>query len=257
MKGIKALICAALLASAVIPGEAAAIGIEAAVGVWSQEPQGNLSFKGDNLNLGDNLRYSEETRLSGRVKIDMPLLIPNIYLMATPMEFAGTGQKDVSFVFGDQTFAANTPFSSKLRLDHYDVGLFYSLPFLKTATLDLLNVELGINARMVDLKATMSQSSPVPGIAFQESESAFLVVPMLYAGVQLEPVKWFSAEAEFRGIVYSGNYYYDVIGRGKIKPFGPLFIAGGYRYEHVKIDDDDLNVRAELMGPFGEVGVEF
>lgn len=260
MKGIKAFLCAALLASALLPGAAAAIGLEASVGVWNQDPRGNLSFQevtgADNLSIENDLRYRDEPRVFGRVKIDMPLFFPNIYLMATPMEFEEVGSKGVDFNFGDQIFNANVPFTSRLKLDHYDVGLYYSVPFLKTATLDVLNIELGLNARLLDLEAEIRQTNLL-GQTFQESEAIFLPIPMVYAGVQISPVKWLSAEGEFRGISYSHNYYYDAIARAKIKPFGPLFIAGGYRYENVKVDEDDLKVRAEVMGPFGEVGLEF
>ena len=65
----------------------------------------------------------------------MPLLIPNIYLMATPMEFEATGSKSVNFTFGDRTFTGNTNFTSSLQLDHYDIAFYYGLPFVKTATL--------------------------------------------------------------------------------------------------------------------------
>jgi hypothetical protein len=36
-------------------------------------------------------------------------------------------------------------------MDHYDVALYYSIPFLKTATLGIFNIEAGLNARIFDL----------------------------------------------------------------------------------------------------------
>ena len=238
-----------------MPCVASAVGIEASVGVWNQDPRGFLSYQGvsaaDNLSIENDLRYGDEARVFGRVKIDMPLFFPNVYLMATPMEFDGSGSKNVPFSFGGQTFNANVPFNSKLRLDHYDVGLFYSLPFLKTATADVLNIELGIDARFIDLDAEISQA----GVG--TSESFFLPLPMAYGGVQLRPLKWLAVEGEIRVSAYRDDYYCDAIGRVKFKPFGPLFIAGGYRYEKIDVDEDDLKVDVEVRGPFGEAGVEF
>ena len=129
-----------------------AVGLEFAVGGWKQSPKGGISFDAlgvnDILNLEDDLNYSDETRLFGRLKIDMPLWIPNIYLAATPMEFEGNGQKNVDFKFGDVTFQGNVDFYSKLTLDNADVTLYYGLPFIETATADILNVEVGLNVRV-------------------------------------------------------------------------------------------------------------
>ena len=46
-------------------------------------------------------------------------------------------------------------------------------------------------------------------------------------------------------------------GRLKIKPFGPVFVAGGYRYDSAKIDYQDIDIDAEFEGPFAEVGLDF
>ncbi|RME63712.1 MAG: hypothetical protein D6778_09130, partial [Nitrospirae bacterium] len=84
-----------------------AIGLEAAVGYFHQSPSGTVAYKPvsgvDNLDLESDLGYDSEWQATGRLKIDVPIL-PNIYLMATPMKFDGQGQKNVSFKFGDQTF---------------------------------------------------------------------------------------------------------------------------------------------------------
>jgi outer membrane protein len=235
------------------PPVASAMGVEAAVGVWRQDPSGDIGYKGDSLSIENDLKYDAQSRVFGRVKIDMPLLIPNVYLMATPVKFEGDGSKNVPFTFGDKTFAANAPFSSSLKMDHYDVALYYGIPFLKTATLGKFNVEAGLNARIFDLKAEINQ----PTTGTSESKNLTLPVPMFYLGAQLKPVKYLSLEAEARGIAYSSNHYYDLIGRLKVQPFGPLFIAGGYRYEEVKVDQSDVKANIILKGPFLELGLVF
>ncbi len=235
------------------PPIASAMGVEAAVGVWRQDPSGDIGFKGDPLSVENDLKYDAKSRGFGRVKIDMPLLIPNIYLMATPVKFEGDGSKNIGFTFGDKTFAANVPFSSSVKMDHYDVALYYGIPFLKTATLGKFNAEAGLNARIFNLKAEMNQ----PTTGTSESKSLTLPVPMFYLGAQLKPVKYLSLEAEARGISYSSNHYYDLIGRLKVQPFGPFFIAGGYRYEGVKVDQSDVKANFTLKGPFLELGLVF
>ncbi len=240
-----------------IPQVAHSIGFEAAVGGWKQDPSGDVSYKGESLDVEKDLKYDSETRVFGRVKIDMPAVLPNIYLMATPMKFEADGSRSTNFTFGDKTFNASLPFSSKLQLDHYDIAFYYGLPFLKTASLGKLNAEIGLNARIIDLKAEVKGRETGSGTEIQESKSLTIPVPMIYVGAQIKPIKAISIEGEARGIAYSGNHYYDLIGRLKIKPIGPVFIAGGYRYEDIKIDKSNIKANIKFDGPFAELGLEF
>lgn len=240
-----------LLSLLLIPQFALAIGFEAAAGIWNHDPSGDMRYKGETLSLGNDLKYGSETRFFGRAKIDMPLLIPNIYIMATPIEFEGTGSKNVNFTFGDRTFTGNTDFTSSLQLDHYDIAFYYGLPFVKTATLNKLNVDAGLNVRFIDMKAEVKQG------AIQESKSLTIPLPMVYVGAQFKPVKDLSLEAEVRGIAIGSNHFYDLIGRIKYKVAGPVFISAGYRYEDIKIDKSDVKANLTFSGPFAEAGVEF
>lgn len=68
-----------------------------------------------------------------------------------------------------------------------------------------------------------------------------------------------SLEAEFRGISYSGNSYYDYLARIKYKPFAatPLFLSAGYRSESLDIDESDIRADLTFKGPFVELGFQF
>ncbi|MFQ5899489.1 MAG: TIGR04219 family outer membrane beta-barrel protein [Candidatus Methylomirabilia bacterium] len=244
-----------LLTAAVclIPQPAVAFGLEAAVGYWWQNPSGDIQFKGDRLDVEDDFGYETEARPFGRIRVDLPAFLPNIYLMATPMEFEESATRNVTFTFGDQTFSAGVPFGSKIKLDQYDIALFYSLPFLREATLGKLNADLGVNVKVIDLEAVVSQS--LAGVS--ASQSATVPVPMLYAGLQLAPVERFGIEAEGRGIAFSSNHYVDLIGRVKVKLIGPLFGAAGYRYQDIEFDVQDVLGSFQFQGPFVEVGVRF
>lgn len=238
---------------------ASAFGLEVAGGGWYQDPSGDLSYKAqdinDYLNVDDNLNYGSETRLQGRIKIDMPLFLPNIYLMAAPAEFDGTGIKNVNFNFGGNNFAADVPFYSKLTVNQYDAALYYGLPFLRTATLHVLNIDIGIDARIVDLEARVRQNSG--GTIIDERKSATVPLPLVYVGVQLTPLDWLAIEAEGRGISISGDHVYSLIGRIRLNVFGPVFVAGGYRYDKIDVDEDDVDVNFAIQGPFAEVGLKF
>jgi outer membrane protein len=255
MKKLGILLAGLVLLSSA-PAVASATWIEAAIGGWKQSPSGNFGYNplgaADRINFKDEARYDDETRLFGRLKIDLPVL-PNIYLMITPVEFDGEGQKPTSFRFGNRQFAGNAPFYSKVNLDQYDLALYYGIPFLETATLNTLNVDLGINLRIIDVDLEVGQNAT----GLNVSRSVVLTVPMVYLGVQVKPVKWMAVEAEGRGIAYSSNRYIDLIGRLKFKPFGPVFAAVGWRHQDLKIDARDIESDMKLKGPFAEAGIMF
>ena len=255
MRKLVRLICFIFMLG--VPSTSLAFGIEFSLGAWYQNPSGTLSFDGttsaDDLDLEDDLNYDDTWQPVGRLKIDMPSLIPNIYLMYTPMKWDETGSKNVNFSFGGKNFDGGIDFKSELKMNHLDAALFYGLPFLRTATADVLNLDLGLNFRLLDFKAEINQQDT----GVKESESYMLPIPMIYAGLQIAPLKWIAAELEGRGIAYDSNHYISLIGRLKVQPFGPLFVAGGYRYDNIKIDYKDVDVDAKFTGPFAELGVSF
>ncbi len=246
-----------LLFMLTLPAESFAWGVEFSIGAWHQQPSGDLSFdkvsNDDDLDLEDDLNYDNKWRPIPRLKIDMPLVIPDIYLMYTPMKWSEKGKKKVDFSFGGRNFRGNVDFDSELKMHHLDVALYYGIPGVRTATADVLNIDLGLNFRLLDFRAEIEQDD----IDERESESYFLPIPMLFAGIQIKPLGWIALDMEGRGIGFKDNYYVSLIGKLKLMPFGPLYLAGGYRYDNVKIDYQDVEVDAEFEGPFAEIGFEF
>ena len=255
MKKIILLLFAIFILS--FPATSFGWGLEVAGGAWHQEPSGQLSFdqttKADDLDLEDNLNYDDKWKAFGRLIIDTPSFFPSIYLMYTPMKWNEPGSKDVDFNFGGLEFKADVDFKSELKLNHFDVGLFWGLPFIRNATSDAFNIDIGLNVRMMDVRAEIEQED----LDLKDSVSYLLPLPMLYTGFQIKPIKYVAAEFEGRGITWSSHYYVSVIGRLKIKPWGPIFVAGGYRYDKVKIDYDDLDLDVKFQGPFAEAGLAF
>ena len=257
MMKILLLFCSIFIMS--LPATAYAWGLEIAGGAWYQRPTGNISFDKtiveDNLNLESDLNFDDKWEPIGRLIIDMPLFFPNIYLAYTPIKWDAAGSKSVNFKFGDKEFQADVAFDSELEINQFDVGLFWSLPFINTATADVLNIDLGLDVKLLDVKAAIDQKN----LNLSESVSYLLPLPMLYTGIQIKPLKSIALEFEGRGIAYSSSHYISLIGRLKVKPkfFGPVFIAGGYRYDSVKIDYKDLDINTEFSGPFAEAGLAF
>ncbi len=252
-----ALICVAFFITAY--SDARAVGLEMAVGGWGQSISGTLSYSetqlADVIDLEKDIRFDDETKAMGRIKIDMPVFVPNIYLVAAPMEFEGTGSKSTTLNFGDVTFDASADLNSKITLNQYDVGFYYGLPFVKTGTLDKLNVDVGLNIRIADFEAKISGASG--GTTVTETKSLTLPIPMLYVGVQFMPVSALALEAEGRGIAVGDNKLYSLIGRVRYNFAGPVFLAGGYRYDKLEIDEESVDAEIDFQGPFVELGLKF
>ncbi len=242
-----------------IPSPAFALfGADLGVGYWMQTPSGALQYKpvagitGD-INLENDLFFEQENKPFVRIKVELPLILPNIYFMATPMTFKGAGPITRTISYADATFNAGIPIESELKLDHYDIALFYPIPLIKTATLGKLNVELGLNARIFNFEGTITQ----PTVNETGTYSKTTTVPLIYAGVQINPIDALGIDIEIRGIAYSGNSYYDYLGRLKYYPIPLVYVAGGYRAEILKIDEDDVLADIKFGGPFLEVGLSF
>jgi len=253
----KIMMSIGFLTMLLLPATSFGIESEFSLGAWYQKPSGTLSFdkttRADDLDLEDDLGYDDKWQPSGRLKIIMPKLIPNLYLMYTHMKWNETGNKDLDFSFGGIDFSANVNFDSELKLNHLDAALFYGISGIRTATKDVFNIDIGLNIRLLDFRAEIEQKD----IGEKESVSYFLPVPMIYGGMQIEPLKWLALDLEGRAIAYNNNHYASLIARLKLMPFGPLFVAGGYRYDNVKIDYKDVDVDAEFKGPFAEIGFNF
>ena len=49
---------------------------------------------------------------------------------------------------------------------------------------------------------------------------------------------------------------YSLLGRLRYNVAGPVFLAGGYRFDKVDVDEDDVVVDADFSGPFIEAGLK-
>lgn len=252
MKKIFVIFSILFLTALAVPAAALALGLEIAGGAWMQSPSGTLAYEAldparDLLDLENDLNYEDETRFFGRLNIDMPAIIPNIYLMVTPMEFEGNGSK--SFYFGGTPISGS--FYSKLTLNHADIALYYGIPGLETLTVDMLNIDIGLNVRIYDIDVQLTQ----PGV--DVSESITVPIPQVYLALQFRPTDFLAIEAEGRGISISGNKAYSLIGRLRFNILGPFFLTGGYRYDKIDIDEEGVIIDTDFSGPFAEAGLAF
>lgn len=231
------------------------IDAEIAAGGWFNSPEGIAGYKGDSLDLEKDFGYDSTTKVGGRIRVELPLLLPNITVMRTGLSYDGDNKINKSFDFGNKNFNASTNFYSKIKLDHYDFAVSFSLPLLNLASLGKLQADLGVNLRLMEIEAELQQTQGSSLV--RESKSFTLPVPMGYVFLRVEPLSGLGFEAEGRLLSIGGNSISSIIGRVRYNIFGPLFLAGGYRIDKIDIDEKDIVIDTEFKGPFVEAGFKF
>lgn len=259
----KLLIACFLLLILGIPAQSYAllglVGVEAAIGGQWHTPDGTMKYKAeDTFDLEKNLGLDDEVSYTARVKVNLPLVIPNVYLLTTAVEFEGSGA-DADFDFGG--FGFSGAYESTLTLNQHDIALFYNVPFLSLATAGILNAEAGLNVRVMDFELYAIETAG----GTTRTESFTLPIPMIYVGAQLSPPLFpLDFEVEARILDYGGDSHYSsYIGRVKAElpipmPLVSFFAAAGYRHDELVLDDvEDFDADITISGPFIEAGFKF
>lgn len=253
---MKRLICMLfVMALALSPVVAEAYTFDIAVGYWSPEPTGGFSYSlgatvNESLDLADDLGLEKEGQTQVKAKVDLPLL--NVALMTTPLSFEGTGVMTQDITFGGTTYTTSEQMTSRIDMSHTDVALFWAVPGLKLATVNMLNVEFGLNARMLDAEATVTGAT-----LGTETKTLSATIPMLYLGVQFTPTDSLGVDVEYRGLSVGDNSYTDMMAMIKWSPVPLFYISGGFRTETLELDEEGILTDVEFKGPFAELGLKF
>ena len=230
--------------------------IETSVGYMNHDPSGYLQYKGDRADLKDTFGLGKKGKPFARAKIELPV-VPNLYLQYIPMSF--TGEKNTNVNYGGVSFTNNL--KTEVKLDHYDVGLYYNIPIgwvTSIGTLGTVSVdpEIGINVRVLNFKGTVTGTTSLGG-SQTVSKTLNVPVPMGYVGLGIN-VPFVSLIGELRYIAYKGNKYYDIVGEARVKPVPLVFIGIGYREENVKLEDvSAVYSDIKIKSLFANVGVSF
>lgn len=212
----------------------------------------DLFTRTDKLDFTDDCSFEPAWRFSGRCRI---LVSPfmNFSFSATPLEFEGTGNLEDEFYFLDILFDPAMDFHSRLKLTHYDVAWFADLSPITVDHDMSLHTEIGLNVRIVDFHAGISQ----PDTGLSASTSSTVPLPMLYMAMQLADGDAMALEFEARGTRYSDDYVYDLTGRFRYHVTGPLHLSAGFRHLYVDLDIVDIDAEGTFSGPFVETVLIF
>lgn len=241
----KQLIAASL--AAIVSGAAQAdiLRIEGGAGMWQAEPSGSLTYRVngalDTINASDDLGYKQENVSYAWLFIKHPVpILPNIRFEYVDPAFEGNTKKSLGW--SGIGFGANS--YSKLQVTQTDVVLYYNLlDNTFWATLDL-----GLDVKLADFSYDMSDPNNTSAIY---SESASLVIPMLYARTRAEiPGTNIGLEADIKYITVGNTTVYDA--RAKVDytlGFVPVIqpaVELGYRTQKFLVDETDYDVKTDI-----------
>lgn len=204
------------------------------------------------FNIEKELKYDKETRLDGRMVLEFPRFFPNLYVMATPIEIEGAENNNIRFNIGDKIFTAESDGDSQITLNELDLSLYYDIPFVRTISADMLNIDLGLNVRAVDFDGEIEHE-----VLGKASKSFVVPIPMVFGALQFQPLHALALEAEGRGISLGSNKAFSLVGRIRWNVLDHVFAAGGYRYDKFDIDYQGVLIDADVSGPFFEAGLSF
>lgn len=256
----KAVFVFGLLTLASIPNAHALPGLEVSLGIGSttRTPSGTLQYQGGtNADLKNTLNLSDHTDMVGQLKIKHAIpVIPNFYIGYLPMSFSGDKTGTTAVTYGGQTFTAGTKLQTELKMDALDIGLFYDIPFIKTATAGILDPEIGVNIRSLSFSGKLTGTAN--GVANTTVEkSATIPVPMLYVGLGIYPIKFLSFNAQMKTLSVGGNGVTEWNAEMAIHPMPVLFVALGYNSQSMTLDTDNLKTDLRFSGPYLAVGAAF
>jgi len=221
---------------------------DAGVRYWSAKPSGDISYKGDNLDLEDNLDFEREGVPSVYARAQIPLLM--LEARYTRLDYSGNAENITTSTDDFGTITLNNDASTETTMDILHGGAMFSVP------LPLVDLGLGAGVSYIDAEAEVESSS------YKETASAEAPLPVAKARAEFSPpIEGLDFAVSGEGLMYSGNAFYDL--RGTVGytlldlELVGLRVEGGYRHIRIDFDEEDLVLDANFSGPFAGVSVSF
>jgi outer membrane protein len=250
----RSLLALPILALASFPAGAATLyGLQAGVGQWYINLEGDVGQSGSTTTL-DDLGFQDQTSNVVWAMIEHPIpVLPNIRLMhssITAIENSITSQR---FTIGGLMIDAQVRVLTDMDLSHTDATFYYEL-------LDnWVTLDLGITARyMAGYVDVLTEVATVSARADLEG-----ILPMGYINFQLDlPASGWHFGFTGHGAAYRGDKFTDTSGRiGYLFELTPLMEVGinvGHRVLAIRAEEfGDLYADAKLSGSYVELVVNF
>lgn len=227
------------------------LGVYAGAQGWDMGASGGFA---DQETLTD-FSFSSETNGAFYVALEHPVpFLPNIKLVNSTLDTAGSTVIDTSFTFDGELFVANNRISNTVDLTTTDYILYYEI-----FDNDLISIDLGINGKYVD--GTFAVEDEQTNQFGSEDFSG--VVPMAYSRVAFGlPFTGLGVYAEGSYLAISDSTVSDfqvAVTYSFIESLAlDLTLQVGYRDMTVELDDlDDTYSNLSFDGAFAGIELHF
>jgi outer membrane protein len=215
----KFFLLVALLTMLIMPQSSNASTFELALGGWYIMPSFSLSAFGYSFNVPG----VDAFKFIARAKLEHPIpALPNISAIYVPL---GSGMSQI------------------------DVALYYGIPGLDTATAGLLNIHLGLDAKIFTFPTILVANTGIPSA---------LPLPMIYLDLVLSPPSlplFVDLEMRYLPNIIYGITAFDMTARAKYNIIKYAFVGAGYRYQTMGTSYSGVTTTIKFHGPFVEAGV--
>lgn len=218
----------ALCAGSVMASASTLLGFGVEADYYSPQAKGDFRYTDNGVTSATHFSGSNESSYQLGIYLEHPIpVLPNLRVDFTP---------ETSFSGADSVAGTNT-----VKFSQTDTTLYYEL-------LDnIVDLDLGVTGKYVkgNVSGTVAQSFDV-------------IIPMVYvaAGVKI-PVLPVRLDADVKYVGYSGNSVSDMRFKASWNVFAGLQAVAGYRYESLKLDENDIYSTLKIQGPFIGVGYRF
>ena len=245
----KLTLLAALVATTIPLAHAdTVLGVYAGFGSWDTTYDGQA---GDPSITLKDLGVNDHKNKYYYIALEHPIpVLPNIRLEHADITSKQTATVSKTFIIDGTTFTANDTITSEFDLTHTDATLYYEL-------LDnWINIDLGLTARKFDGFVYAKSKTT----ATEKKVNVDQTLPMLYGKVQFDlPFTGLSAGVEGNYVSYQGDKVTDYSAKISYL-FDSVLDVGleaGYRKFSLTVDDDDLQAKVNLKGPYAAVIAHF
>lgn len=256
---MKKIVLSTLTSALLVSSANAFMGLnaEVGVGVWSPSMSGTVGYGSnattnqidfDNLGLDDG-NFGSNSYLYADFSHFVPF-IPNARFEKLSYELGGNTKQSVSW--NGNTLA--TDVKSNIKMDQTDMILYWGVPFINTATVGVLDINFGLDAKNINGEITLNDDTA----KFDET------LPMAYLNTRIDlPFAPINLEGTMKTISYDGASISD----NEIKLSGvfgftlvDLKLDLGYRMQNITIPTklvDNLDTNIDTKGYFFGVSAKF
>lgn len=217
-----------LCAGSVMASASTLLGFGIEADYYSPEAKGDFRYTDNGVTSATHFNGDNDSQYQVGLYLEHPVpMLPNLRADFTP---------ETSFTGTDSIAGTNT-----VKFSQIDTTLYYEL-------LDnVVDLDIGLTGKYVkgDVSGTVNQSFNV-------------IIPMVYvaAGVKI-PALPVRLDADLKYVGYSGNSVSDMRIKAAWNVFAGLEAVAGYRYESLKLDENDIYSTLKIQGPFIGVGYRF